>query len=159
MGTTPLKLTVAGDYAISTARQSSERPPRSESPCRISRTGYATRRLRLRGQQCGIRFHGHSKGTSLVGVRSTFDIRGFPARSTKSRGFPAVATVKTSSPQIHQCLPAAEVRSSSWRTLASTPSSGDDTLCPPARRDMASAASVCSLDWDYGRIEESKNRA
>ena len=101
-----------------TARQSSERPPRSESPCRISRTGYATRRLRLRGQQCGIRFHGHSKGTSLVGVRSTFDIRGFPARSTKSRGFPAVATVKTSSPQIHQWLRALKYvrhRGALWR--------------------------------------------
>ena len=97
-----LKLTVAGDYAMSTARQSSERPPRSEIPCHISRTGYATRRPHPRGQQCGFRLLGDSKGTSLVGVRSTFDIRRFPARSTKSRGSPAVATVKTSSSQIHR---------------------------------------------------------
>ena len=42
----------ATTHKMSTARQSSGRLPRSGIPCRISHTGYATRRRRPRERQC-----------------------------------------------------------------------------------------------------------
>jgi hypothetical protein len=58
---------------MSTARQRSGRPPRSEIPYSISHTGHATRK-RLCGS-ADSDFLTTVRGTSLVGARSTFDMR------------------------------------------------------------------------------------